>query len=74
VAEWFRGPLASFLRETLLRPSGFCASRLDRGFIAQMLDEHRRKVQPWTLQLYSLLALESWHQEFIERSPSASSG
>jgi asparagine synthase (glutamine-hydrolysing) len=65
LGEWFRGPLAGFLRETVLRPSGFCASRLDRGFIAQMLDEHRRRVRPWTLQLYSLLALEAWHQEFI---------
>jgi len=74
VAEWFRGPLAGFLGETLLRTSGFCASRLDRDFIGQMLAEHRRKVRPWTLQLYSLLALESWHQEFFERSPSAWSG
>jgi asparagine synthase (glutamine-hydrolysing) len=74
LAEWFRGPLAGFLRETLLRPSGFCAGRLDRGFIAQMLDEHRRQVRPWTLQLYSLLALEGWHQEFLGRSRLASSG
>jgi len=68
MAEWFRGPLAGYLAETLLRPSGFCASRLDRSFIAQMLAEHRRRVRPWTLQLYSLLALEGWHGEFIART------
>jgi asparagine synthase (glutamine-hydrolysing) len=72
IAEWFRGPLAGFLRETLLRPSGFSASRLDRNFIGQMLAEHRRRIRPWTLQLYSLLALDTWHQEFCRGPRSAS--
>jgi len=63
--SWFRGPLWGFLREMLLGRESFCRGALDAPFIARMLEEHRRGVSSWTLQLYSLLSLESWWREFL---------
>ena len=40
-------------------------SGLDRARVVRLIDEHRKD---WSLQLWSIVALEAWHRMYIEDS------
>jgi asparagine synthase (glutamine-hydrolysing) len=66
IAEWFRGELAGFLRETLLSQRA-----LGRGYflpaeVRRYVDEHISRVFDHGYRLWALLVLELWHQRFID--------
>jgi asparagine synthase (glutamine-hydrolysing) len=74
VAEWFRGELREYGREVLLDPV-----TLNRGYfrseaVAGLLDEHARGVADHSQGIWTLLVLELWHREFVDRPAPVSGG
>jgi asparagine synthase (glutamine-hydrolysing) len=64
VARWLREGLSAPARELLLDPDGTCGSLMDRGYMAQILDDHRDGRADYTRQLFSLYSLELWARRF----------
>jgi asparagine synthase (glutamine-hydrolysing) len=65
VGQWFRGPLRDFLRDALLSKPA-----LDRGYfhaaeVRRLVDSHLAGRADFSFQLWNLLMLELWHQEYI---------
>jgi asparagine synthase (glutamine-hydrolysing) len=70
-AAWLRGELEPFARDVLapetLRRHGF----LDPAVVHRYLDEHVRREQDWSRQLWGLLAFTLWYEGHVERTPTA---
>jgi asparagine synthase (glutamine-hydrolysing) len=69
LADWLRGELREHAREVLLDPRS-----LERGYfrpeaLAALLDEHASAVADHAQGIWTLLLLELWHREFIDRPP-----
>jgi asparagine synthase (glutamine-hydrolysing) len=61
--KWFRGPLQSFVRETLLCQRAGSRGLYDRQGIEQALNaEH-----PYDRSLWGVLCLELWFSEILDR-------
>jgi len=64
-ADWFRGPLAPFLREILsgerMRRSGL----FDQEAVSRLVDEHVAGVRDHDSVLWSLVAFELWRLEYL---------
>lgn len=66
ISHWLRGELKLFLGDTILS-----ARALGRGYfkgdvVRQLVDEHVAARRDYSPQLWTLLMLELWHQEFID--------
>jgi len=66
IGRWFRGELKSFLADTIL-----CERSLGRGYfkrepIKRLIEDHTDGRRDHAHQLWTLLMLELWHQEFID--------
>jgi asparagine synthase (glutamine-hydrolysing) len=68
VDEWFQRSLDGFVRDTLLADGAACGDYFDRGFIKQLLDEHRERRRDHRRRIFALLSFELWHRRFL-RSP-----
>jgi asparagine synthase (glutamine-hydrolysing) len=69
IADWLRGDLREYARELLLDRRS-----LDRGYfrkeaLAALLDEHAARSADHAQGIWTLLVLELWHREFIDRPP-----
>jgi asparagine synthase (glutamine-hydrolysing) len=62
IGEWFRGELQDMLRDTLLDPSAFVATVLDRAVIEEMIEDHENQSADHSQRLYALLMLELWRK------------
>lgn len=67
-AAWLRGPLAERVRETLLARRAQDRGYFAPGAVARLLDEHQRHGTRGR-EVFALLALEFWHQQFTDRAP-----
>jgi asparagine synthase (glutamine-hydrolysing) len=69
VGPWFRGELKEFLADHVL------GSRFrDRGLfksaaVQRLFDDHQRGAGDYAHQLWTLLMLELWFREFIDKAP-----
>jgi asparagine synthase (glutamine-hydrolysing) len=66
VREWFRTALGDEYGQRLLRSSIHRRDYFDRGFIEQMLAEHRAGKHDWSFHLWALLNLTLWYERWID--------
>jgi asparagine synthase (glutamine-hydrolysing) len=64
--HWFRGELAHLPRELLLDPAARCRQYLAGPAIEQLLAEHADGRYDHSLRIWTLVQLETWHQEVLE--------
>jgi asparagine synthase (glutamine-hydrolysing) len=65
VDQWLRSGLYADARELLLDPGGVCGDLMDRGCVAQMLEDHRDGRADHTRQIFLLFSLELWSRRFL---------
>ena len=69
LSPWFRGPLRELLADTLLAPAclgrGYFEPAVLRGYVEDHLAGRRDRGR----ELWTLLTLELWHREWIDRAP-----
>lgn len=66
IREWFRGNTSTFLEHRLMNSSLRRRNFFDYGFIARLVDEHRRGLRDWSFHLWALLNLSLWYERWIE--------
>ncbi|RYD81633.1 MAG: asparagine synthase (glutamine-hydrolyzing) [Verrucomicrobiaceae bacterium] len=66
IAKWLRTDLWSFVAEQLLDERALARGYFKKGAVEQLLKECRDG-QPVTAEVFSLLALELWHQAFVDQ-------
>jgi asparagine synthase (glutamine-hydrolysing) len=66
IADWFRGSMRSFLRETLLSERALSRGMFDRNRVRQLVEQHVENKVNHDQGLWSLLMLELWFQRFID--------
>ena len=62
LAQWFRGPLRSLLRDHLTDPRGLCAQYGDAAALEQLLAAHDSGRVDLSAKLWKLLSTEMWCQ------------
>ncbi len=69
LSPWFRGPLRELLADTLLAPAclgrGYYEPAVLRGYVEDHLAGRRDRGR----ELWTLLTLELWHRQWIDRAP-----
>ena len=66
IGRWFRGELKSFLAETILSDRALGRGYFKRESVNHLVEEHTDGRRDYAHQLWTLLMLEMWHQEFID--------
>jgi asparagine synthase (glutamine-hydrolysing) len=66
IGRWFRGELKGYLEETILSERALGRGYFKRETVNHMVDEHTDGRRDYAHQLWTLLMLELWHQEFID--------
>ncbi len=69
MTEWFRAELRPFVHDLLsperIQQRGF----FNPAYVAQLLHEHDTSIADHSLQLWGLVSLELWQQQFLDRAP-----
>ena len=65
IGRWFRAELKGFLKDAILSESALGRGYFKPEAILRMVDEHTGGRRDYSHQLWTLLMLELWHQEFI---------
>jgi asparagine synthase (glutamine-hydrolysing) len=68
VEAWFRGPSSGWLEERLMNSPLRRRDFFDYGFVARLLEEHRRGARDWGFHLWALLNLSLWYERWVERA------
>jgi asparagine synthase (glutamine-hydrolysing) len=71
MADWFRGPLKSVFRETMLERRELLGLEVNRAAMGQLLDDHTSGRAELSRSLWSLLSLGLWSDRHFERVPEA---
>jgi len=66
IGHWFRGQLQPFLRETILSQKALKRGLFKPEAVKQMVELHTRAERDYSHQLWTLLMLELWFQQFID--------
>jgi asparagine synthase (glutamine-hydrolysing) len=66
-SRWLAGELWSNVRELLLEPGNFVSTYFERSSLESILLDHRRTGRRQR-ELFSLVALEIWHQQFAGKT------
>jgi asparagine synthase (glutamine-hydrolysing) len=66
IADWFRGPLASYTRDVLLDPGTRQRGLFDEGYVRELLEGHQAGRADNAAGIWSLLMLELWYREFVD--------
>ena len=67
--EWFRGGLRELACDQLLSPGSFVTSVFDRSVVERLLERHQRGEQDEEIRIWTLLALEVWHEQCVVGAP-----
>jgi asparagine synthase (glutamine-hydrolysing) len=65
IGHWFRGPMESFLRETLLSEKALGRGLFKPESVRLIIDQHVGHKEDHSHRLWTLLMLELWFQRFI---------
>jgi asparagine synthase (glutamine-hydrolysing) len=71
VAAWLRGELRDHARDVLLDPVARERGYFQPEAVAALLDEHATGATDHSQGIWTLLVLELWHREFVDRVPAA---
>jgi len=66
IGHWFRGQMQPFLREVLLSEKALGRGLFKPQTVNQLVDLHIRGERDYSHQLWALLMLELWFQQFID--------
>ncbi|MBE0568567.1 MAG: asparagine synthase (glutamine-hydrolyzing) [Deltaproteobacteria bacterium] len=66
VGQWFKGELKAFLLSFLSKENVRRSGLLDPDAVTALIGEHLSGRRDYSLQLWSLLALETWFRMYIE--------
>jgi len=66
LADWFRGDLRDFTRDTLLDSRSLGRSYVSAPHVESLIDSHQAGARDRSFQLWALLMLELWHREFVD--------
>lgn len=66
IGRWFRTELKSFLVETILSERAVSRGLFNRESIQRLVADHTEGRRDYAHQLWTLMMLELWHQEFID--------
>jgi asparagine synthase (glutamine-hydrolysing) len=64
IGNWFRGELKGFLTEAILSERAIRRGYFRRDAVNRLVTEHTEGRRDYSHQLWTLLMLELWHQEF----------
>lgn len=67
VGRWFHGPLKPMLHDTVLSERALARGYFEPATVRSLVQEHLDLRHDHTYKLWSLLMLELWHQEFVDR-------
>lgn len=67
--DWFRGPLASLLRDILAGDRIRRGGLFDQDAVSRLVDEHVARVRDHDSALWSLVAFELWRLEYLGDGP-----
>jgi asparagine synthase (glutamine-hydrolysing) len=68
IADWLRGELGSFARDVLLDPQTRHRGLLNPAYADDLLKRHIGGCEDHSRQIWTLLVLELWQREFIDRT------
>lgn len=68
IPAWLRGELYELTTDTLLGEASRARGIVDCAAVERLISEHRNGIEH-TRGLWTLLMLELWHQEFVDRNP-----
>ncbi|MBI4231649.1 asparagine synthase (glutamine-hydrolyzing) [Candidatus Peregrinibacteria bacterium] len=63
--DWFRGPLKEYVREKILRKDGIVFQIMREPILSSMLDEHDLGKRNHGKKLWTLMALNMWHNNYF---------
>jgi len=66
INHWFRGKLKRFLSETILSSRALGRGYFNPVVVRELVEQHTGSRRDYAPQLWTLLMLELWHQEFID--------
>ena len=66
VADWMRGDLRSWIEDMLLSPRASKRGYFEPEALRQLVSGHLDGQQEQSFELWALLWLELWHQEFMD--------
>ena len=66
IGHWFRGELKDFLRGNILSETALGRGYFKAREVKQLVEEHTEGRRDYSHQLWTLLMLELWHQEFVD--------
>ncbi len=66
IGSWFRGEMKSFVREILLSEKCLNRGIARREVIEKYVREHTEAERDHAFQIWTLLMLELWFQQFID--------
>ena len=69
VGPWFRGELKDFLADHVLGPRFAERGLFKPAAVRRLFDDHQRGAGDYAHHLWTLLMLELWFREFIDRAP-----
>jgi asparagine synthase (glutamine-hydrolysing) len=68
IQKWINEQLRQRIRETLNDPRTLQRGYVSRSHVELLLDEHERGRRDHAMALWSLLMLELWHRQYVDKS------
>jgi asparagine synthase (glutamine-hydrolysing) len=68
IQQWINLQLRERIRDTLNDPRTLERGYVTREYVGLLLDEHERGRRDHAMALWSLLMLELWHRQYVDRS------
>jgi asparagine synthase (glutamine-hydrolysing) len=69
LSPWFRGELRELLADTLLAPACLGRGYFEPAVLRGYVDDHLAGRRDRSRELWTLLTLELWHRQWIDREP-----
>jgi asparagine synthase (glutamine-hydrolysing) len=66
IGHWFRAELKGFLEEAILTERSLGRGYFKPSAVRRLVQDHVAQQRDYSHQLWTLLMLELWHQEFID--------
>jgi asparagine synthase (glutamine-hydrolysing) len=71
IGDWFRGPLRGLMSDALQSPRARQRGYFAPQFVDRLIAEHLSQRRDHASRLWTLLMLELWHREYLDRPISA---